>query len=144
LPTRSVGPTDRSVGLLVGQTHLSGTGVSLVGGDPRVPISHSFPVVTDPDSGPPTLFVAQYKEGKDKGTTHKPPPPPHRRKPCTIVTLPAIQTEELDVGFYSPEARTSIKLPCPLGLAVISVCYVSITNAFLALNLPTEQINHWD
>jgi hypothetical protein len=40
LPTRSVGPTDRSVGLLVGQTHLSGTAVSLVGGDPRVSMSH--------------------------------------------------------------------------------------------------------
>jgi hypothetical protein len=39
-PTRSVGPTDRSTGLLVGRTHLSGTTVSLVGGDPRVPMSH--------------------------------------------------------------------------------------------------------
>jgi hypothetical protein len=39
-PTRSVGPTDRSAGLLVGRTHLSGTAVSLVGGDPRVPMSH--------------------------------------------------------------------------------------------------------
>jgi hypothetical protein len=38
--TRSVGPTDRSVSLLVGQTHLSGTVVSLVGGDPGVPMSH--------------------------------------------------------------------------------------------------------
>jgi hypothetical protein len=33
--------TDRSVGLLVGQTHLSGTAVSLVGGDPGVPMSHN-------------------------------------------------------------------------------------------------------
>jgi hypothetical protein len=40
LPTRSVGPTDRSVGLLVGRTYLSGTAVSLVGGDPEVPMSH--------------------------------------------------------------------------------------------------------
>jgi hypothetical protein len=39
-PTRSVGPTDRSAGLLVGRTHLSGTAVSLVGGDPGVPMSH--------------------------------------------------------------------------------------------------------
>jgi hypothetical protein len=31
-------PTDRSVGLLVGRTHLLGTAVSLVGGDPRVPM----------------------------------------------------------------------------------------------------------
>jgi hypothetical protein len=38
--TRSVGPTNRSAGLLVGQTHLSGTAVSLVGGDPGVPMSH--------------------------------------------------------------------------------------------------------
>jgi hypothetical protein len=41
LPTRSVGPTDRSAGLLVGRIHLSGTAVSLVGGDPGVPMSHS-------------------------------------------------------------------------------------------------------
>jgi hypothetical protein len=39
--TRSVGPTDRSAGLLVGWTHLSGTAVSLVGGDPGVPMSHT-------------------------------------------------------------------------------------------------------
>jgi hypothetical protein len=36
---RSGRPTDRSVGLLVGRTHLSGTAVSLVGGDPGVPMS---------------------------------------------------------------------------------------------------------
>jgi hypothetical protein len=40
-PTRSVGPTDRSAGLPVGRTHLSGTAVSLVGGDPGVPMSHN-------------------------------------------------------------------------------------------------------
>jgi hypothetical protein len=39
-PTRSVGPTDRSAGRLAGQTHLSGTTVSLVDGDPGVPMSH--------------------------------------------------------------------------------------------------------
>jgi hypothetical protein len=43
LPTRSVGPTDRSAGLPVGRTHLSGTVVSLVSGDPRVPMSHKHP-----------------------------------------------------------------------------------------------------
>jgi hypothetical protein len=37
---RSSRPTDRSAGLLVGQTQLSGTAVSLVGGDLRVPMSH--------------------------------------------------------------------------------------------------------
>jgi hypothetical protein len=42
-PTRSVGPLDRSAGLLVGRTHLSGTVMSLVGGDPRVPMSHKPP-----------------------------------------------------------------------------------------------------
>jgi hypothetical protein len=41
-PTRSVGPTDRSAGLLVGRTHLSGTAVSLVGGEPGIPMSHMF------------------------------------------------------------------------------------------------------
>jgi hypothetical protein len=38
---RSCGPTDRSAGLLVGRTHLSGTVVSLVGGDHGVPMSHN-------------------------------------------------------------------------------------------------------
>jgi hypothetical protein len=39
-PTRSVGSSNRSAGLLVGRTHLSGTVVSLVGGDLGVPMSH--------------------------------------------------------------------------------------------------------
>jgi hypothetical protein len=43
IPTRSVRPTDRSTGLLVGRTHLSGTVVSLVGGDPGVPMSYKPP-----------------------------------------------------------------------------------------------------
>jgi hypothetical protein len=42
-PTRSVGPTVRSAGLLVGRAHLSRTAVSLVGGDPGVPMSHKPP-----------------------------------------------------------------------------------------------------
>jgi hypothetical protein len=42
-PTTSVGPTNRSAGLLVGQTYLSGMTVSLVGGDPGVPMSHKPP-----------------------------------------------------------------------------------------------------
>jgi hypothetical protein len=37
----SDGPTDRSAGLLIGRTHLSGTAVSLVGGDLGVPMSHT-------------------------------------------------------------------------------------------------------
>jgi hypothetical protein len=41
LQTRSVGPTNRLAGLLLGRTHLSGTTVSLVGADPGVPISHT-------------------------------------------------------------------------------------------------------
>jgi hypothetical protein len=40
-PARSVGPTDRSAGLQVGRTHLSGTAVSLVAGDPGVPQTSS-------------------------------------------------------------------------------------------------------
>jgi hypothetical protein len=35
------GSTDRSAGLLVGQTHLSGTAETLVGRDMWVPMSHS-------------------------------------------------------------------------------------------------------
>jgi hypothetical protein len=40
---RSGRPIDRSAGLLVGRTHLSGMAVSLVGGDPGVPMSHKPP-----------------------------------------------------------------------------------------------------
>jgi hypothetical protein len=40
---RSDKTTNRSVGLLVGRTHLSGTAVSLVGGDPGVSMSHKPP-----------------------------------------------------------------------------------------------------
>jgi hypothetical protein len=39
---RSGRPTDRSAGLLVGRTYLSGTAVSLVGWDPGVPMSHIY------------------------------------------------------------------------------------------------------
>jgi hypothetical protein len=45
-PTRSVGPTDWSAGLLVGRTHLPGTAVSLVGGDPGLPMSHKRLICT--------------------------------------------------------------------------------------------------
>jgi hypothetical protein len=41
-PTRLVGPTDRSAGLLMGQTHVPGTAGRLVGGDPGVPMSHTY------------------------------------------------------------------------------------------------------
>jgi hypothetical protein len=37
----SVGPTNSSAGLLVGRTHLWGMAVSLVYGDPGVPMSHT-------------------------------------------------------------------------------------------------------
>jgi hypothetical protein len=39
-----VGPSVRSAGLLVGRTHLSGTAMSLVGGDPDVGDSHRGPL----------------------------------------------------------------------------------------------------
>jgi hypothetical protein len=38
-----LGPLTGRLGLLVGRTHLSGTAVSLVGGDPGVPMSHIDP-----------------------------------------------------------------------------------------------------
>jgi hypothetical protein len=38
-----LGSLDRSAGLLVGRTHLSGTVMSMVGGDPGVPMSHKPP-----------------------------------------------------------------------------------------------------
>jgi hypothetical protein len=43
LHVRSGRPTDRSAGLLVGRTHLSGMVVSMVGGNPGVPMSHKPP-----------------------------------------------------------------------------------------------------
>jgi hypothetical protein len=51
LPTRSVGPTDRSAFFLVGRTHLSGTAVSLVGGTQGCPcLTHGNTEVTDTDT----------------------------------------------------------------------------------------------
>jgi hypothetical protein len=45
-PIRSVGPTIRSVSLQVGQTHLSGMAVSLVGGDPGgTDVSEALPLL---------------------------------------------------------------------------------------------------
>jgi hypothetical protein len=43
LQLRQLGRLDRSEGLLIGWTHLSGMAVSLVGGDPGVPVSHKPP-----------------------------------------------------------------------------------------------------
>jgi hypothetical protein len=52
----------------------------------------------------------------------------------------AVQTEELDLAFYSPEARTSINSPCSLCSA-----YSCATFEFLALDFtPTEQLNYRD
>jgi hypothetical protein len=61
LPTRSVGATDRSASLLVGRTHLSGTAVSLVGGDPGVPMSHKLL--------PPSIKVLGRKAPSTMGLT---------------------------------------------------------------------------
>jgi hypothetical protein len=52
------------------------------------------------------------------------------RRPLVPMCNPqAIQTEELDVGFYSPEARISINSPCSLRSA-----YSCATVEFLALD----------
>jgi hypothetical protein len=48
-PTRWVGSINRSAGLLVGRTHLPGMAVSLVSGDPGVPMSHKPPSVRRSD-----------------------------------------------------------------------------------------------
>jgi hypothetical protein len=55
-----------------------------------------------------------------------------RRSLVYIQSIPqssAIQTEELNVGFYSPEAQTNINSPC-------SLCstYSGVTFEFLALD----------
>jgi hypothetical protein len=64
-----------------------------------------------------TLSLTCSCSGNPSGFLDTPPNsgqgrPPGDRSSCNLAT-PAIQTEELDVGFYSPEARTSIKSPCP-------------------------------
>jgi hypothetical protein len=52
------------------------------------------------------------------------------RRPLVHIRNPqAIQTEELDVGFYSPEARTSINSSCSLCSA-----YSCAAFEFLALD----------
>jgi hypothetical protein len=57
---RSGRPTDRSAGLLVGRTRLSGMVVSLVGGDPGVPMSHK--VRTDQGPGGPCQVDPTYQK----------------------------------------------------------------------------------
>jgi hypothetical protein len=52
--------------------------------------------------------------------------------PINLAT-PAIQIEELDVGFYSPEARTSINSMCSLCSA-----YSCATFEFLALDFTPQ------
>jgi hypothetical protein len=62
---------------------------------------------------------------------------------CTIQPISqssTTQTEELDIGSYSPKARTSINSLCSLCSA-----YSCATFVFLALDFtPTEQLNHRD
>jgi hypothetical protein len=49
--------------------------------------------------------------------------------PCTITQSPSNLHRQLDVGFYSPEARTSINSMCSLRFA-----YSCATFEFLALD----------
>jgi hypothetical protein len=57
-----------------------------------------------------------------------------------ITQSPSNLHQQLDVGFYSPKARTSINSLCSLCSA-----YSWATFEFLALDsTPTEQLNHWD
>jgi hypothetical protein len=52
-----------------------------------------------------------------------------RRPLVTITQSPSNLHQQLDVGYYSPEARTSINLPCSLCSA-----YSCATFEFLALD----------
>jgi hypothetical protein len=74
-PTRSVGPTNRSAGLLVGQTHLLGTAVSLVGGDPGVPMSHTSP--PSPARHPLALTLQVVHQSACRPSLSRRTPPPH-------------------------------------------------------------------
>jgi hypothetical protein len=51
------GPTDRSVGLLVGRARLSGMAETLVGGDPGVPMSLTLSFYPPPLPRGPQLYV---------------------------------------------------------------------------------------
>jgi hypothetical protein len=59
-----LGPLDRSAGLLVGRTNSSGTVVSLVGGNTRVPMSHSR---RRGERGPKAVVLAESLGG-ERGT----------------------------------------------------------------------------
>jgi hypothetical protein len=58
---------DMSAGLLVGRTHLSGTAVSLIGGDPGVPMSH-----TPPQPKPTSKQQAKARKRKIKRNSPHP------------------------------------------------------------------------
>jgi hypothetical protein len=61
-----LGPLDKSAGLLVGRTYLSGTSVNLVGGDLGVPMSHRhdspIPWLLDATLGSQNLFFYNILE----------------------------------------------------------------------------------
>jgi hypothetical protein len=75
-------------------------------------------IVTDQESGNRPRPLANIRRTRRSLVYHQP-----------IPQSSAIQTEELDVGFYSPEARTSINSLCSLCSA-----YSCATLEFLALD----------
>jgi hypothetical protein len=72
-------------------------------------------VVTDQESGNRPRLLANIRRT--------------RRPLVRISNSQAIQTEELNIGFYSPEARTSINLSCYL-----CSTHSCVTFEFLALD----------
>jgi hypothetical protein len=89
------------------------------------------------DSGPPTLSVAQYKAGKGV-------PQGHRPVTSTSTTTGDRSNTNRRTGrrVLLSGGPNQYKIVLSLCLVVISVCYASITIAFLPPDLPVEQLNH--
>jgi hypothetical protein len=141
VPDKLVRPTRRPVDLSVGPTNLVGGSHDLLKSFQKIPqttlsrredsfacktrqsrrikatrvsfpccnwLEIGFPVVTDLDSGPPTLSITQYKASKGALLGSRPSTP----WPCNP-TWDQSNTNRTRRRFYSPEARNSIKFPCP-------------------------------
>jgi hypothetical protein len=104
-----------------------------------------FPIVTDLDSSPPTLSVAQYKAGKGvlPGTTNN--QQANTCNPQTTSTWDRSNTNRrTGRRVFLSGGPNQYKIALSLCLVVISMCHTSITIAFLAPDLPAEQLNHWE
>jgi hypothetical protein len=149
VPDKWVQPIKRLVDLLVGPTDLVGSPRDLLKTFQRIPQMTSFSTTSRLGvQDKTTVDFAQRRStgyGKmcnidlgllviiDQESWNQPHPLANirraRRPLVTTTQSPSNLHQQLDVGFYSPEARTSINSPCSL-----CFMYLCATFEFLALD----------